>query len=143
MQGNSVAEVLRALAISDKARSETARLRDVVGEVEAALSAGVSRAAVLAALHGQGFTMTPKSFESALYRLRKQREKSNPRPPEILGTPGTNPATASTAPEATETPNTPALGGGFKAKAERKANQYFGGNPLDFNVSDVLTKKEK
>lgn len=94
MQGNSVAEVLRALATSDKARSETARLRDVVGEVEAALSAGVSRAAVLAALHGQGFTMTAKSFESALYRLRKKMEKSNPGRPETSVTPSTKPAIA-------------------------------------------------
>ena len=73
MQTNSVADVLRALATGDKARSETARLRDVVDEVEAALAAGVSRAAILEALHGQGFTMTLKSFESALYRIRKQR----------------------------------------------------------------------
>lgn len=76
MQKNSVADVLRALATGDKARSETARLRDVVDSVESALSAGVSRAAILDALHGQGFTMTLKSFESALYRIRKQREKA-------------------------------------------------------------------
>jgi len=80
MQKNSVADVLRALATGDKARSETARLRDVVDEVEAALSAGVSRAAILEALHGQGFTMTLKSFESALYRIRKQREKAGQHP---------------------------------------------------------------
>lgn len=76
MQKNSVADVLRALATGDKARSETARLRDVVDSVESALSAGVSRVAILDALHGQGFTMTLKSFESALYRIRKQREKA-------------------------------------------------------------------
>jgi hypothetical protein len=74
MTKTSVADVLRELAKGDKARSETARLRDVMDEVEAALAAGVSRAAVLEALHGQGFTMTLKSFESALYRIRKQRE---------------------------------------------------------------------
>lgn len=79
MQGNSVAEVLKALAISDNNRSEMSRLRDVFGEVEAALSAGVTRAAVLTALHGQGFAMTTKSFESALYRLRKQRKEDSSR----------------------------------------------------------------
>lgn len=73
MTKDSVADVLRALATGDKSRSETARLRDIVDEVEAALSAGVSRAAVLEALNGQGFTMTLKSFESALYRIRKKR----------------------------------------------------------------------
>ncbi|MEQ7770327.1 hypothetical protein [Xanthomonas hortorum] len=68
-----MADVLRELAKGDKSRSETARLRDVIDEVEAAITAGVSRSAVLEALHGQGFTMTLKSFESALYRIRKQR----------------------------------------------------------------------
>ena len=73
MTKTSVADVLRELAKGDESRSETARLRDVIDEVEAALAAGVSRSAVLDALHGQGFTMTLKSFESALYRIRKQR----------------------------------------------------------------------
>lgn len=73
MSKDSVVEALRALATSDDRRSETARLRDVFDEVEGALNAGVSRAAILETLHGQGFTMTAKSFESALYRLRKRR----------------------------------------------------------------------
>lgn len=72
MDKNSVAEALRALA-GGEGRSETARLRDVFPEVEAALAAGVSRSAILQTLHEQGFTMTAKSFESALYRLRKQQ----------------------------------------------------------------------
>jgi hypothetical protein len=79
MSGNSGADdlsaVLRALARGDSARSETARLRDVIDDVEAALSAGVSRAKVLEELHGHGFTMNLKSFESALYRIRKSRKK--------------------------------------------------------------------
>ncbi|WP_319103226.1 hypothetical protein [Pseudomonas aeruginosa] len=79
MTKTSVADVLRELAKGDKSRSETARLRDVIDEVEAALAAGVSRSAVLEALHGQGFTMTLKSFESALYRIRKQREQGGAR----------------------------------------------------------------
>ena len=73
MSKNSVVEALRTLATSDKSRSETARLRDVFDEVEGALKAGVSRAAILETLHEQGFTMTPKSFESALYRLRRKK----------------------------------------------------------------------
>lgn len=73
MSKDSVVEALRALATSDDRRSETARLRDVFDEVEGALNAGVSRAAILETLHGQGFTMTAKSFESALYRLRRRR----------------------------------------------------------------------
>ena len=76
MTKDSVADVLRALATGDKSRSETARLRDIVDEVEAALAAGVSRAAVLDTLNAQGFTMTLKSFESALYRIRKKRTQA-------------------------------------------------------------------
>ena len=76
MTNTSVADVLRALDTGDKSRSETARLRDIVDEVEAALAAGVSRAAVLEALNAQGFTMTLKSFESALYRIRKKRTQA-------------------------------------------------------------------
>lgn len=79
MEKNDVASVLRALATSDESRSETARLRDIFDEVEAAQRAGVSRAKILEALHAQGFTMTLKSFESALYRIRKSRgAKINP-----------------------------------------------------------------
>lgn len=73
MDKNSVVEALRALAGSES-RSETSRLREVFDEVETALSAGVSRTAILETLHKQGFTMTAKSFESALHRLRKQRK---------------------------------------------------------------------
>jgi len=83
MSKNSVAEALRTLATSDKSRSETARLRDVFGEVEDALKAGVSRAAILETLHAQGFTMTPKSFESALYRLRKQTQSAPTTKPNV------------------------------------------------------------
>jgi hypothetical protein len=76
MTKDSVSVALRALATGDKSRSGAARLRDIVDEVEAALVAGVSRAAVLDALNTQGFTMTPKSFESALYRIRKKRTET-------------------------------------------------------------------
>lgn len=73
MDKNTIAESLRALATNDKKRSETARLRDVIDDVEIALKAGVSRTTILETLHEQGFSMTPKSFESAIYRLRKKR----------------------------------------------------------------------
>jgi hypothetical protein len=80
MNKNTVAEALRALATSDKSRSDTARLRDVFDDVEIALKAGVSRAAILETLHTQGFVMTAKSFESAIYRLRKKRGSSKATP---------------------------------------------------------------
>lgn len=78
MDKNDVSSVLRALAAGDSSRSETARLRDVYDDVEAALAAGVSRAAILEKLKDNGFTMTLKSFESALYRIRKKRDQGAP-----------------------------------------------------------------
>jgi hypothetical protein len=69
----SLREALVLLASSAKHRSETARLNDVFDEVENALGMGVKRAAVLETLHTHGFTMTLRSFESALSRLRKRR----------------------------------------------------------------------
>lgn len=71
----SVSEALLSLANSSN-RSETARLRDVFDAVEAALSAGVSRSAVLDELQKQGLAMTPKSFEGAVYRIRKERRQA-------------------------------------------------------------------
>lgn len=76
MDGNEINERLRALASDDKRRSETARLRDLFDNVEAALEAGVSQADVLAELNQAGFSMTINSFKSALQRIRKQRSKS-------------------------------------------------------------------
>ncbi len=81
MSQQSLADALATLAASDKGRSETARLRDVIDQVEAALAAGVSRQAILEELHGRGFTMTMRGFETALYRLRKKRKQRSPKIP--------------------------------------------------------------
>jgi hypothetical protein len=69
----SLRDSLVTLASGTQHRSETARLHDVFDEVEAALQAGVRRKAILETLHANGFTMTLRSFESALARLRKRR----------------------------------------------------------------------
>jgi molecular chaperone GrpE (heat shock protein) len=58
-------------------RSETARLRAVLDDLEAALAAGASHAAVLTTLHAQGFSFTLRSFESTLARLRKERREQD------------------------------------------------------------------
>lgn len=70
-----VDELLLELAKGKIARSETAKLREVFSSVELAIQAGVSRAAILDTLHSQGFSMTFKGFENALYRIRKERTK--------------------------------------------------------------------
>lgn len=78
MSKETIGEALTRLASDTKGRSETARLKDVLPQIEAALAAGVSRAAVLDTLHGQGFKMNMKSFESALYRLRRRQQGPAP-----------------------------------------------------------------
>lgn len=101
MEKNDVANALRGLADSDTGRSDTARLRDVFDDVEAALSSGVTRAAILEALHGQGFKMTFKSFESALHRIRKERrnEQKTITPKREMSSQPSNTAAAQTTPK--------------------------------------------
>lgn len=74
MDKERVAEALRVLGQSES-RPETARLREIFPDIEAAIASGVSRSSILETLHSHGFKMTPKSFESALYRLRKKATK--------------------------------------------------------------------
>ena len=73
-----VSQALRKLASesAEGPRSETSQLREILDDVEHALDAGASHAEVLRTLHEHGFTMTKKSFESTLYRLRKERRQS-------------------------------------------------------------------
>jgi len=76
---DKVSAALRDLAAEHarSPRSQTARLREVIDDLEAALTAGASHAAVLATLHAQGFSFTLRSFESTLARLRKERREQD------------------------------------------------------------------
>ena len=93
MQENSIVDALRALATSAEVRPETARLRDIFNDVEAALAVGVSRAEVHKTLQKYGFKMTLRGFETALYRIRKQRKQKGG---QILNQPTRENATAAT-----------------------------------------------
>ncbi len=64
---------LRALKNDATARSDTARLRDIFAEVQAALDSGVRLNALLGALNQNGFQMKLAGFKSALRRIRKER----------------------------------------------------------------------
>lgn len=75
---SALSEALRGLVQDSSARSETARLRDIFNDVEAALQAGVRREAVLATLHEKGFTMSLNGFKTALQRIRKERADAQP-----------------------------------------------------------------
>lgn len=71
-----LAKALRELSSNGSSKSETARLRAVFNEIEAALNSGVKQDAMLALLHKQGFKMTKASFKSALQRLRKETKNA-------------------------------------------------------------------
>ena len=75
MSETKLLEALSKLAKGD-GRPEMSKLRDIFQQIENTLRAGVCRADVLDALHDQGFRMKLRSFESALYRLRKEQKKT-------------------------------------------------------------------
>lgn len=86
---------LEALAQGNE-RSQLGRLRDVLGSVEKALSAGATRAQVLNTLREEGFTFTPRSFDSALYQLRKEKATQRTKMPPGTTSGGSQPPTSLT-----------------------------------------------
>lgn len=70
---NELSTALRELVDKSSAKTETARLRDVFDEIEAAFQSGVKHAAVLAVLNEKGFKMKMAGFKTALQRIRKER----------------------------------------------------------------------
>jgi hypothetical protein len=85
---SSVEEKLEALSQGEE-RSQIGQLRDILGSVEKAFAAGSNRAQVLKTLQSEGFTLTLRGFDNALYLLRKERAAqghlapvgTNPTPP--------------------------------------------------------------
>jgi len=78
MEKIKTVERLKALVDGADGRSESARLADVIDDVENALKAGVKRQVVLDTLHQcYGFKMKMSGFEKALRKLRKKNEKSS------------------------------------------------------------------
>jgi hypothetical protein len=60
-------------------RSEAARLADFIDQIDAAIARGVPRQEVLARLHEGGFTMSLRTFDKALHRIRKRLGRTAPR----------------------------------------------------------------
>ncbi|MHB1621037.1 MAG: hypothetical protein ACYCTY_13855 [Sulfuricella sp.] len=65
-------EVMQKLSQGSENRSAIARIRDIFDDIEIALSAGVKREAIWEALQNEGYKMPLKTFESAIYRIRKE-----------------------------------------------------------------------
>lgn len=97
MTKKTISERLRALASDDKKRTKAARLRDVIDDVEAALAAGVSRAAVVEELKANGLELTMQTFETMLRRIRAKRGKGvhpSPGPSAAVSTVPASPVTS-------------------------------------------------
>jgi hypothetical protein len=72
MDKEKAALELRALAASDQ-RTEIAKLREIVDDIEAAIAAGVTRKQVYEVVKKRGINLTFRGFEQALYRIRQAR----------------------------------------------------------------------
>ncbi|MEM5386685.1 hypothetical protein VSR68_24240 [Paraburkholderia phymatum] len=81
MDREKAAASLRSLALNSPNRSKAARLRAVLPDVEAALSAGVPSAEIITALAENGLAFTPRTFHGTLYRLRKNARPPTPHAP--------------------------------------------------------------
>lgn len=135
MAENGVADVLRKLATGTAGRSDTARLRDIYDQVEAALAAGVTHAAILEALHADGFQFTLAGFQSALYRMRRKaggRKRDRPQS-----------ATQAPAAQASEGEGEGDLSDlDPRARRERMASRYVKDAPTN-PLLERLTKEKK
>lgn len=69
----TVSRKLRALAVGSANRSTIAQLRDVIDDVEVALSAGVKRTVILEELANLGLKMSLNTFNTYLKRIRVKR----------------------------------------------------------------------
>lgn len=72
----TAAQALQALSRSSTARTQVARLRELLPDIEAAQAAGVKHQHILEALNEHGFTLSMKAYSVMLYRLRQTRAKS-------------------------------------------------------------------
>jgi hypothetical protein len=64
------------LSRSSAARTQVARLRELLPDIEAAQAAGVKHQHILEALNAHGFSLSMKAYSVMLYRLRQGRAKS-------------------------------------------------------------------
>ncbi len=72
----TAAQALLALSRSSTARTQVARLRELLPEIEAAQAAGVKHQYILESLNAHGFALSMKAYSVMLYRLRQARAKN-------------------------------------------------------------------
>jgi len=72
----SVIDALQVLAKDRENCSNTAKMRTILPEIESTLKAGVSLAQIHKTLRQYGYTFSFRGFQSALYRIRRERHLS-------------------------------------------------------------------
>lgn len=69
-----IREALKRLSISETDRLLSARLWEVIADIDAAISAGVKAATIQKMLQDQGIDLPPHSLRGVLYRYRKKKK---------------------------------------------------------------------
>lgn len=106
METASIAEALRALASDSKKRSKIGRLRELYPDIEIAQKAGVSNSAIVETLKTQGLDLTLKTFETMLYRLRKDLGKTRKTAQEVSASKSSDKSTEGSAVTIPDKPKT-------------------------------------
>jgi hypothetical protein len=116
----------------DNKRPQTALVAENLESIERAIERGIPMTSIWKALQEEGFTLTFRSFESALYRLRKRKAATHPQAPQRPAAsklPQTSP-NISTAPPQADPPTTstpkPGLNiPGYKSKITDKDREEY------------------
>jgi hypothetical protein len=156
MDKTGVAAKLRELASGNEQRTEVAKLRAVFDDVEAALAAGVKRAAILRVLCESGLKMNQRTFDTQVYRIRQSRkavaanpaaarpEKADEAPP--IPTTAEDKTQASVMGDMLPAENSaPLITNDANVRypdiqqSQEKARRYISG-PLDFDVDHLFKK---
>lgn len=105
-----IRDALQRLSVSETDRLLSARLWDVIADIDAAIAAGVKEASIKKMLLEQGLELPPNSLRGVLYRYRKKRKAG--------GLPVAEPVFAQAKPKTAERPKvsaTPANLGAYKS----------------------------
>jgi len=100
----TAAQALLALSRSSTARTQVARLRELLPEIEAAQAAGVKHQHILESLNAHGFALSMKAYSVMLYRLRQARAK-NPETGATAAAPSSVARTPATTEKTTQSPS--------------------------------------
>lgn len=83
MEIDKIAKQLESASLDNK-RSLTARIDDVLDDIEKAISSGVGHEEIIIILNDNGFDLTLRSFRDSIYRARKKRADKGSEKPKFI-----------------------------------------------------------